>query len=64
MSVSLTADGISVNGLVPGAAVTVYDITGRTVAAATASGSEVSLSLAKGGFYLVNAAGKTVKVRF
>ena len=64
ISVRPTADGILVSGLAAGVRVNVYDIAGRTVAAATADGPDVELSLSKGGFYLVSAAGKTFKIRF
>lgn len=64
ISVRQTADGILVSGLAAGVRVNVYDIAGRTVAAATADGPDVELSLSKGGFYLVSAAGKTFKIRF
>lgn len=64
ISVRPTADGILVSGLAAGVRVNVYDIAGRTVAAATADGSDVELTLSKGGFYLVSAAGKTFKIRF
>lgn len=64
ISVRPTADGILVSGLAAGVRVNVYDIAGRTVAAATADGSDVELTLSKGGFYLVSAAGQTFKIRF
>lgn len=64
ISVRPTADGILVSGLAAGVRVNVYDIAGRTVAAATADCSDVELTLSKGGFYLVSAAGKTFKIRF
>ena len=64
LRVSTTAGGIRVSGLAAGIRVNVYDIAGRTVASAVSDGSDTELALAKGGFYLVNAAGKTFKIRF
>ena len=64
LRVSTTAEGIRVSGLAAGVRVNVYDIAGRTVASAVSDGSDTELALAKGGFYLVNAAGKTFKIRF